>query len=386
MSRAKRQSASRWPQGPEPLGALSGRVLIAAGTDLERRTLAASLRLDDACWVAAASIAEASALVAGCGLAIVSDALDDGRGLVLVRTLASEQPGVPVIVVSAVPTLEAAVDAMRSGASDLVSSAMHPDELMLRATEAVRRARLAHAKASDENHALRGTCLKLADTQRQMAQQVRSLCDDLTDACKDLATKARVNGIVGEFAGVVRQELDVEGLLRSAMEFILAKVGPTNAGVFLPSSSGDYSLGAYVNYDCPSETADVLLDQIACSFAPKMESHQGLLNLTSDEQLEAFLGDDAHWIAGSNLIAFACRNEDECLAIVVLFRDRYTPFMPATKDMLIPIAEVFGQQLGKVVHVHNRHQPKQERKAGGNNEQRGSNDLDAGDDDLDLAA
>ena len=69
--------------------------------------------------------------------------------------------------------------------------------------------------------------------------------------------------LASEFNSLIRQELDLESLLRVSVEFILGKSGPTNAAVFLPAASGDYSLGAYVNYDCPKDSAEVLMDQLA---------------------------------------------------------------------------------------------------------------------------
>ena len=45
--------------------------------------------------------------------------------------------------------------------------------------------------------------------------------------------------IVTEFGGLIRQELDIESLLRTTLEFVLGRCGPTNAAVFLPTTSGD---------------------------------------------------------------------------------------------------------------------------------------------------
>ena len=146
--------------------------------------------------------------------------------------------------------------------------------------------------------------------------------------------------------------------------------------MFLPSSSRDFSLGAYVNYDCPKDAADVLLDQLSSTFAPRMEDKTELLHLTSDDQLDAILGDEASWINGSNLLAISCRYQDECLAVIVLFRDRYTPFPENVVEILMPLANLFAQQLAKVIHVHNRHLPKEQ--WGGLGE--------TGEDDIDLAA
>ena len=42
-----------------------------------------------------------------------------------------------------------------------------------------------------------------------------------------------------EFTGLIKQELDIENLLRTTLEYVLGRSGPTNAAVFLPTTSGD---------------------------------------------------------------------------------------------------------------------------------------------------
>jgi hypothetical protein len=162
-----------------------------------------------------------------------------------------------------------------------------------------------------------------------------------------------------EFTSLIRHELDIEQLLRSTLEFVLARSGPTNAAVFLPTTSGDYSLGAYVNYDCPKETVDILLDHIANTVAPRFEPSEKLVHLTTDESLRRFIGEDAAWLGDSGVVGFACRHGGEVLAIVMLFRDRASPFGPLLLDQLRMIGEVFAAQLARVIQIHHRHLPKE---------------------------
>ncbi len=376
MARARRQRE----QGVEHAGAPAhgsrfGRVLIAAPSERERQNLARALSLDEHTWIGAGTGVEASAFAEGCDLALIAESLDDRRGLVLVRKLAQQHAPLAMIVVSNNPSLDGAVEAMRSGAADLVWIDLPPEELSLRCEEALRRSTNARARTSELTK-LRSTCQRLSDSQREMAHHVQSVCDELNNACKELAVQARVNGVTGEFSGIIRQELDVESVLRTGLEFILSKTGPTNAGVFLPSSTRDFSLGAYVNYDCPKDAADILLDQLASTFAPRMEEKREPIHLTSDDQLEAVLGDDASWIVGSNVLAISCRHQDECLAVIVLFRDRYSPFPEPVLEVIQPLASLFAQQLARVIHVHNRHLPKEKWSGLG----------EPGEDDIDLAA
>ena len=166
--------------------------------------------------------------------------------------------------------------------------------------------------------------------------------------------------IVTEFGGLIRQELDIESLLRTTLEFVLGRCGPTNAAVFLPTTSGDYSLGAYVNYDCPKETVDVLLDHLANTVAPKLAEREDgrVINLNDQVALVRALGEDAAWLGDSSVVGFPCRQEGECLAVFLLFRDRLSAYTPGLVDQLQVIGELFAQQLARVIRIHHRHLPK----------------------------
>ena len=163
---------------------------------------------------------------------------------------------------------------------------------------------------------------------------------------------------VSEFKGLIRGELDIEQLLRTTLEFVLARSGPTNAAVFLPTTSGDYSLGAYVNYDCPKETCDVLLDHLANAVAPRFESVKGMAHLTDEAGLNEYLDNDADWLKGSHVVGFPCTHGEECLAVFMLFRDQATPYAQPLLEQVKTVGELFAAQLARVIHIHHRHLPK----------------------------
>ncbi len=190
------------------------------------------------------------------------------------------------------------------------------------------------------------------------APQTPAECSDLVGGNMECAAAMNQVTTATEFKTLIKHELDIEQLLRTTLEFVLARSGPTNAAVFLPTTSGDYSLGAYVNYDCPKETVDMLLDHVANTVAPKFEKSKAIVHLGDARKLEDFAGGDAAWLGESGVIGFACRHESEVLAIVMLFRDRLSPFGPLLIDQLRTIGELFASQLARVIHVHHRHLPK----------------------------
>lgn len=283
-----------------------------------------------------------------------------------VRRMAT-QPGLAIIVVSDTPSLDAALTAMRAGAADLVSSGADGCELARRISMASQRARELAATLREQQvkiRRLRKICKDLHAARQEVSAQVGSLCQELAKAYGDIADRASLAAIGGEFNGVIRQELDLEALLRVALEFILGKSGPTNAAVFLPSTTGDYSLGAYVNCDAPRDTAEILMDHLCQTVAPRLETAESPLILRGREQLIEHLGEAAEWVGDANLLAIPCRHEGECLAVLTLFRPQRLEYEPPFLELLPTIAELFARQLARVIRVHHRHTPKHQWGAG----------------------
>jgi hypothetical protein len=97
--------------------------------------------------------------------------------------------------------------------------------------------------------------------------------------------------------------------------------------------------------------------------------------LPTREHLLRRLGTDAEWLDDSGVVAMSCRDGNECLAVLVLFRDRRTPFNATHLEMLGTVKGLFAAQLSRVIKTHNRHLPKHKWDL-----------LNDADDDIDLAA
>jgi DNA-binding response OmpR family regulator len=344
------------------------RVLIVSPSRAERQKLAAQLIATgkpESETAGVGSCEQADTLAAAMefieqdhfDLVLVRSELPDGTGLELARRL-SGKSGMPApIIVSDAPTLEDAVAAMRCGAVDIISSKSAGRELVSAVRTATAKARRQFDKDARIAR-LTKVCKQLNQVRHEITSQVSTMCGDLVDAYQELSGQVVQMSVASEFNSLIRQELDVESLLRTALEFVLAKTGPTNAAVYLPSNSSDYSLGAYVNYDLNKDTADLLFETMACVLPPRMERCKELRAFNRDPDLTAFLGEHAHWMEHQCLVTFSCHHEGECLAVVALFRDRRQPFGEALLPVFRTIAELFGRQLARVIHVHHRHLPK----------------------------
>lgn len=288
---------------------------------------------------------------------LIDSTLPAGSGVDLMRDITSAEAGVAVVLLAENPSLDLAVEAMRAGAADIINPRSSAHECRGRIGRAIERAR--RVRDRDERiERLRKVCRRLNDARHEVTRQVGSLCNDLVEAYQELTDQVSNVTLASEFNSLIRQELDIESLLRTALEFILSKAGPTNAAVYLPSTSRDFSLGAYVNYDGPKDAADVLLDQLAGIVPQRMEDRTDLVVCLSQRELDDFLGDDAHWLGESAVVAFNCRHDGETLAVVILFRDRTTGFAPSLTPTLRLIADLFGRQLARVISIHHRHLPR----------------------------
>ena len=232
------------------------------------------------------------------------------------------------------PTVEDATDAMRRGLVDLFVLDGPQRTLARNVTDLVRR-----TSPADDNASSQPLALVPADM------------SDAQNGDMDLVT------VRAEFGGLARLELDVESLLRTTLEYVLHKIGPTNAAVFLPTSGQDFTLGAYVNYDCPRDCVDVLLDHVAASVAPAIEADPNMRLHRGEEALDNLMGEHAAWLTGCEAVTFAAEHEGEMLAAVALFRDDRDPFGVRTMQRLGVISELLAQQLARIIRVHHRHVP-----------------------------
>lgn len=251
------------------------------------------------------------------------------------RLLAREFEGeFRMVLASFTPTIEDAAEAMRLGMADLLMLDGTKREIAKRIGAMAGEARRQRAGDAPQP-------LALVPTKESPP----------ASADVDLVT------VRAEFGVLARLELDVESLLRTTLEYVLHKIGPTNAAVFLPTAGEDFTLGAYVNYDCPKDCVDLLLDHVAASVAPAIEADPSMRLHRGDDALDDLMGDHSAWLTGCEAVTFAAEHDGELLAAVALFRDDRDPFDSRTLRRLEAIGDILAQQLARIIRVHHRHLP-----------------------------
>lgn len=286
-------------------------------------------------------------------LAVIAPQLPDGSGLELTAEITRMSHTTAKIVIADKTDFSLAQRALRAGADDLIIEGVDAKELSGSVAEALDR------KTRDKAHVqrverLRRLCKKLNAAREEVSKQVDVLCNDLVTAYQELACQMQNVVQSSEFGELVHHELDLEALLRKTLEHLMAKLGPSNAAIFLPATMDEYSLGGYVNYDCTKESADLLLQQLADTLAPKIAAEEDMVYLTQHQEIEHWIGRDAGMLNDATVIAAPCCFGGECLAVLVLFRDVDQPFSEEHLDRVSSLAPLLGESLEKIIRVHHR--------------------------------
>jgi len=339
-------------------GEIPARVLAVSDNPQRLETLERVVRGRCEAFHTARSAEETLAVLAASqsNLILIDRVLGEQDGVALAARILDLDPAAVPVILAENASLTDAVLAMQTGAADLIDPGLSEHELRRRLSVAGHRAS-ALRRREDKMTRLKKMCHTLNTARDHVSGQVGDLCSDLLGAYQNLADQIGDVSVSSELNSLLRQELDVESLLRTVLEYLLCKMGSTNAAVFLPSSVGDFSLGAYINYDCPKEAAEVLLDQMAYTFAPCFEDQTEPLLLCGRHDLQAAIGDEASWLGDANAIVVSCVEEGECLAVLTVFRKGSKPFTDEHRRVFDITAKLFGAQLGRVIQIHHRHLP-----------------------------
>ena len=335
-----------------------GRILVVGGSPRMQSELAARLaeRHHHSECVAGVEAGRAALTRQDYDLVLLCTSVPDGSGLTLARMLQQSAPSTKTIVLSSGESFEQAVEAMRCGVVDLVEATTPLDELVDR-IEAALTASRADGQREQRLAQLKVVCKKLVTAREEVSEHLDQLCKDLVAAYEDVSEQMNEVAMAAEFRTLLRQELDVEDLLRTALEYMLTKTGPTNAAVFLPGTGTDFELGAYVNYDCPRETITVLLNHLCRTVCPQMTEETEIVCFDDAAEFAEWVGADAGFLGGCKVVAFSCMHEGRCRAVMVLFRSKDEPFDEALVTSIEILRAIFAEQVDHVIKVHHRASP-----------------------------
>jgi len=137
------------------------RILIVDDEPHMRRILASNLRQDKHEIAEAAGVEEARATLGGNDFDVVftDQKMPDGEGLEVLAAVRESDPTIPVIMLTALASIELAVESMRQGAFDFLTKPFQPEVVRATANRAAE-----HAVLLRENALLKGAVVRLEGT------------------------------------------------------------------------------------------------------------------------------------------------------------------------------------------------------------------------------
>jgi len=333
-------------------------ILIVHGNPESSRRLVGTLATGKHRCKCASHLDEARALLNRhvFDLIILDPHLENCNGLDLIGDAEKQSPWIKTLVTGTTDSYRAVVAAMRRGATDYINIKTRLAELPDRVTDALIKARLAYQREQRVDR-LKRICKELNLARREISQQIDILCNDLASAYEGINEQISEVAMASEFRALIRQELDIEDLLRTTLEYMLTRTGPTNAALFLPDGADAYGLGAYVNYDCPRESISALLDQLGSAVCRQMEHENEIVRFDDAREFAQWTGLDIDFFGECEVVAFACRHSEQTMAVIVMFRNQSKPFEEELIGTIDTLREIFAEQLNNVIHVHHRADP-----------------------------
>ncbi len=281
--------------------------------------------------------------------------LGDNAGLKVIRSFKRRWPRTQAIAVSRNRKNDLCLEAWRAGAVDMIQAPLHAQDIQsVLANLAVRKGEV--DRLAQRNERLRVVCRRLNKARHEISQQVDLLCNDLVRAYQEMAQQLNLTQLASEFSDFVRGETEVEGILRRTMEWILRKLGPVNAAVYLPNGEEHFALGAYLNLDTQADAP--LIDVLGRTIVEQAR-HDKIVALERDSAIVELFGAQAEALLGKSWFATGCHTRRECLAVLVVFKQQSgkDSGQNTTQGLIEAVAPVLAERIEQALGFYNRLHP-----------------------------
>jgi response regulator of citrate/malate metabolism len=282
---------------------------------------------------------------------------ESGGGVGLIRALRAKYPHTEMIAVSKVRRSEVCIDAWRAGAADMLIAPLQAADVE-RSFNGIAERRAHVEKLTKRNGRLRQVCKQLNRARHEISQQVDLLCNDLVKAYQEMAQQLNTTQLTTEYCQALADEIEVEGLLRKTMEWILKKVGPINAAVYLPDADRRFALGAYLNLDTEADAA--LISDVGETIVKQADAIRTIVAIDNDKMLEDLFGHSAARLKTRSWLALGCFSGRECLGVIVVFRNREQAMDNSVRGILEVMAPILGEKMEEALSLYNRMNPFEE--------------------------
>ena len=251
------------------------------------------------------------------------------------------------------PSYESTIDFIRNGGVDFFDLPEDLDGVCERIKRALAQSRVNQDSIENTNQIV-DLCNQLNEERHRIESEKDSLCNDLANSFCETEKRMKQVAMCAEFKTLINQELDVESMLRTALGYLLTRIGAMNVAVYLREGSVDWGVGAFVNYDRQADHYQTLMNNMIASVCGAVASESNLSRYTDGEVFANLYELDAEDFVGTEVVTFSCFHDKKCMATIVLFRNDTKPFTQDMIETLESLRQIFGQQLGTILRIYNR--------------------------------
>lgn len=271
----------------------------------------------------------------------------------LFESVSLMSPNTIIVGYSKDPDHTHAIQFIRDGGADFFSVPAELDCVGHRIHTLLEKQQQIISLQESAKHAMR-LCDKINEERHRVEEENDALNNELANAHCNTQKKMYQVAIGAEFQTLVSQELEVESMLRTALGYMLTRIGAMNAAVYLREGTTDWGIGAYINYDRQSEQFQSLIDEIAPAVCQALASEEKIKHFANGESFANTMGLDPIDFSGNEVVSCGCYSGDRCMAVIVLFRDESRPFDTEAINIIETLRVIFGQQLGTILKIHRR--------------------------------
>ena len=289
---------------------------------------------------------------------VIDFALVASRTQRMVQLARKSFPTAGVIVVGELPSACTLISLFREGLSDWIEPAEWAGASMpSRICTALEHSMVVRVRA-ERTAVLENACRRLTSERKILQEKLGGACANLADAEEVARDREGIAAMKAECRTLLAQESEVESIVELSMQYLIARVGPTNAAVFL-MDQGQYRIAGYVRDDLARRAAGGLVDHLASLWCPRIAAFDEIIRFGPCDPPSARLAEFAGVLPGRAVLAFACPNLDPIngCAVVVLFRDGQRPFSPELTKVVHAVGPAFASGLARVRRVLMRAQP-----------------------------
>ena len=251
------------------------------------------------------------------------------------------------------PSYELAIEFIRSGGVDFFNLPNDFGAICERIQLALTQSRV-NQDSIDNTNQIVDLCNQLNEERHRIESEKDSLCNDLANSFCETEKRMKQVAMCAEFKTLINQELDVESMLRTALGYLLTRVGAMNIAVYLREGNANWGVGAFVNYDRQADEYQNLMNNILLPVCSAVASEPNLSKYNDGEVFTNLYDLNTDDFIGSEVVTFGCFSDQKCMATVVLFRSDTKPFTKDTIETLESLRQIFGQQLGTILRIYNR--------------------------------